>query len=93
MDAVELVAVDNAVVSPGQASREELVGIGMLDMTGPFDHHLSRRLHGLAREHRIPAVRDLHEHYRADAGELADFPSYRVQPEPLHRTVVERSEG
>ncbi|NAZ81209.1 osmoprotectant NAGGN system M42 family peptidase [Kineococcus sp. R8] len=66
-DVAELVAVDNAVVAPGQASREELASIGMLDMTGPFDYHLSRRLHGLAREHRIPAVRDLYKHYRSDA--------------------------
>ena len=66
-DVAELVAVDNAVVSPGQSSREELASIGMLDMTGPFDYHLSRRLHALAREHGIPAVRDVYKHYRSDA--------------------------
>ncbi|WP_432562629.1 osmoprotectant NAGGN system M42 family peptidase [Kineococcus sp. SYSU DK003] len=66
-DVAELVAVDNAVVAEGQASREELVSIAMLDMTGPFDYHLTRRLHGLAREHGIPAVRDVYRHYRSDA--------------------------
>ncbi len=63
----ELVAVDNAVVAEGQSSREETVSIGMLDMTGPFDYHLSRRLHSLARSHGIPAVRDVYRHYRSDA--------------------------
>ncbi|ABS04856.1 osmoprotectant NAGGN system M42 family peptidase [Kineococcus radiotolerans] len=66
-DVAELVAVDNAVVAAGQNSREELVSIGMLDMTGPFDYHLSRRLHSLARAHGIPAVRDVYRHYRSDA--------------------------
>nr|WP_205707094.1 osmoprotectant NAGGN system M42 family peptidase [Kineococcus vitellinus] len=66
-DVAELVAVDNAVVAEGQNSREELASIGMLDMTGPFDYHLSRRLHALAREHGIPAVRDVYRHYRSDA--------------------------
>ncbi|WP_432537730.1 osmoprotectant NAGGN system M42 family peptidase [Kineococcus arenarius] len=63
----ELVAVDNAVVAEGQTSREDHVSVGMLDMTGPFDYHLSRRLHALAREHDIPAVRDVYRHYRSDA--------------------------
>ncbi|WP_432504073.1 osmoprotectant NAGGN system M42 family peptidase [Kineococcus arenarius] len=63
----ELVAVDNAVVADGQTSREDHVSVGMLDMTGPFDYHLSRRLHALARDHDIPAVRDVYRHYRSDA--------------------------
>lgn len=66
-DVAELVAVDNAVVAEGQNSREELASVAMLDMTGPFDYHLSRRLHGLARDHGIPAVRDVYRHYRSDA--------------------------
>ena len=66
-DLAELVAVDNAVVAEGQTSREELVSVGMLDMTGPFDYHLSRRLHALAGAHGIPAVRDVYRHYRSDA--------------------------
>ena len=63
----ELVAVDNAVVAPGQASREDAVNVGMLDMTGPFDYHLTRRLIGLARENDVPVVRDVYRHYRSDA--------------------------
>lgn len=66
-DVAELVAVDNAVVAPGQASREDTVNVGMLDMTGPFDYHLARRLIALARSHSIPVVRDVFRHYRSDA--------------------------
>ena len=58
---------DDAVVVAGQNSREELAGITLLDMTGPFDHHLSRRLHSLAEEHGAPAVRDVYRHHRSDA--------------------------
>ena len=66
-DIAELVAVDNAVVAPEQASREDCANIAMLDETGPFDFHLSRRLVALAHEHNIPAVRDVYRHYRSDA--------------------------
>ncbi|WP_425560166.1 osmoprotectant NAGGN system M42 family peptidase [Kineococcus glutinatus] len=65
-DLAEMVAVDNAVVAPGQSSREETANIGMLDMTGPFDYHLSRRIHALADEHGIPVRRDVYRHYRSD---------------------------
>ena len=66
-DIAELVAVDNAVVAPEQASREDCANIAMLDETGPFDFHLSRRLVALAHENGIPAVRDVYRHYRSDA--------------------------
>ncbi|PPK94135.1 peptidase M42 family hydrolase [Kineococcus xinjiangensis] len=62
----EMVAIDNAVVAPGQQSREETANIGMMDMTGPFDYHLSRRIHALADEHAIPVRRDVYRHYRSD---------------------------
>lgn len=63
----ELVAVDNAVVSEGQESREDTVNIAMLDSTGPFDYHLTRRLIGLCGEHDIPHRRDVYRYYRSDA--------------------------
>lgn len=66
-DVAELVAVDNAVVAPGQQSLEETVNVGLLDMTGPFDYHLSRRLLALADAHGVPARRDVYRHYRSDA--------------------------
>ena len=62
----EMVAVDNGVVAPGQSSREETANIAMMDMTGPFDYHLSRRIHALADEHGIPVRRDVYRHYRSD---------------------------
>jgi peptidase M42 family hydrolase len=63
----ELVAVDNAVVSPGQESREDTVNIGMLDSTGPFDYHLTRRLINLCERTDIPYRRDIYRYYRSDA--------------------------
>jgi putative aminopeptidase FrvX len=63
----ELVAVDNAVVSLGQESREDTVNIGMLDSTGPFDYHLTRRLIRLCNEHDLPYRRDVYRFYRSDA--------------------------
>jgi peptidase M42 family hydrolase len=63
----ELVAVDNAVVSEGQESREDTVNIAMLDSTGPFDYHLTRRLIGLCADNDIPHRRDVYRFYRSDA--------------------------
>lgn len=63
----ELVAVDNAVVSDGQTSRENTVNIGMLDSTGPFDFHLTRRIIGLCKQFDIPHERDVYRFYRSDA--------------------------
>ena len=66
-DVAELVAVDNAVVAEGQQSLEETANVGLMDMTGPFDYHLSRRLLALADEHGVPVRRDVYRHYRSDA--------------------------
>lgn len=63
----ELVAVDNAVVAEGQESREDTVNIAMLDSTGPFDYHLTRRLIRLCEEHDLPYRRDIYRFYRSDA--------------------------
>ncbi|WP_026876970.1 osmoprotectant NAGGN system M42 family peptidase [Jiangella gansuensis] len=66
-DVAELVAVDNGVVSEGQASREDTVNIGMLDSTGPFDYHLTRRLIALCEKNDLPFRRDVYRFYRSDA--------------------------
>ena len=63
----EIVAVDNGVVAPEQASREGAVNIGMMDSTGPHDYHLTRRLLALAAQFEVPAVRDVYRVYRSDA--------------------------
>jgi len=65
-DVAETVSVDNAVVAPGQTSREDSVNIAMGDGTGPFDYHLTRGLIRLCRENEIPHRRDLYDHYRSD---------------------------
>ncbi len=63
----EVVAVDNSTVGPGQASSEYGVTVCMMDMSGPFDYHLSRKLLTLAAEHEISCEPDVFRHYRCDA--------------------------
>ncbi|HVM18535.1 MAG TPA: osmoprotectant NAGGN system M42 family peptidase [Egibacteraceae bacterium] len=65
-DVAELVSIDNAVIAPGQASRETDVNVAMSDSTGPFDFHLTRRLLLLASDAGIPAQRDVYNFYRSD---------------------------
>ena len=71
-DVAEMVAVDNAVVAPLQQSREDAANIAMLDSTGPFDYHFSRRLIQLAQEHEVPYTRDTFRHYRSDAASAVE---------------------
>jgi peptidase M42 family hydrolase len=66
-DVAEMVSVDAAIVAPGQQSRETAVTVAMSDSVGPFDYHLTRRMHALARQHDIEVVRDTFAHYRSDA--------------------------
>ena len=66
-DVAELVAVDNAVVAPGQQSREDRVTIATQDLHGPFDYHLTRHLTELCRAHEIAHTRDVFDFYRSDA--------------------------
>ena len=71
-DVAEMIAVDNAVVAPGQQSREECANIAMLDSTGPFDYHFSRRLLALCDEHGVPNRRDTFRYYRSDAASAVE---------------------
>jgi peptidase M42 family hydrolase len=71
-DVAEMVAVDNAVVAPGQQSREECANIAMLDSTGPFDYHFSRKLIGLCEDHGVPHRRDTFRYYRSDAASAVE---------------------
>ncbi|MGI8535145.1 MAG: osmoprotectant NAGGN system M42 family peptidase [Mycobacteriales bacterium] len=71
-DVAEMIAVDNAVVAAGQQSREDRVNIAMLDSTGPFDYHFSRRLLALCQDHEIPYTRDTFRHYRSDAASAVE---------------------
>ncbi len=63
----EIVAVDNATPGPGQASDEFGVTVAMMDLSGPFDYHLSRKLLKLAADNDIPARPDVFRFYRCDA--------------------------
>ena len=63
----ELIAIDNAVVAEGQESQEDTVNVGMLDSTGPFDYHLTRRLIAICEENELPYRRDIYRFYRSDA--------------------------
>lgn len=65
-DVAEMVSIDNGVVAPGQASREDCVNIAMRDSSGPFDYHLVRRLIGLAQTHDVLHTRDIFDYYRSD---------------------------
>jgi len=66
-DVAEMVSIDNAVVAPGQASRETGVVVAMQDSSGPMDYHLTRKLLRLAEELGIPAERDVYNYYRSDS--------------------------
>ncbi len=66
-DVAEMVSIDNAALAPGKNSSEYDVHIAMLDASGPFDYHLSRKLLRLAERYGLPVCRDVFRHYRSDA--------------------------
>ena len=63
----ELLAIDNAVTAPNQASRDDAVTIAMRDRQGPFDERMTRQMLAICAEHGIPHVRDTFRHYRSDS--------------------------
>jgi len=71
-DVSEMISVDNGVNAPEQNSAEYDVTIAMMDSSGPFDYHLTRRLLGLAREYGIPHARDVFRYYRSDAASAVE---------------------
>ena len=71
-DVAEMVAIDNAVVAPRQRSREDCANIAMLDSTGPYDYHLSRKLIALCQDHEVEFRRDTFRHYRSDAASAVE---------------------
>lgn len=66
-DIASLVAIDNGTTAPGQNSSEFGVTLAMADQTGPFDYHLTRKLHALCVEHGIQVEKDVFRYYRSDA--------------------------
>jgi peptidase M42 family hydrolase len=71
-DVAEMVAVDNAVVAAGQQSREECANIALLDSTGPYDYHFSRKLIALCEDFGVPHRRDTFRFYRSDAASAVE---------------------
>ena len=66
-DVAEMVVIDHAPVAPGQASSEYAATICMMDQSGPFDYHLSRKLVRLCEENDIPFRKDVFRYYRSDS--------------------------
>lgn len=66
-DCAAMITVDNGTTAPGQSSQEFGVTIGMADMTGPFDFHLTRKLVRLCRENDIRYQTDVFRYYRSDS--------------------------
>jgi peptidase M42 family hydrolase len=71
-DVAEMVSIDNATTAPGQNSGEFDVTVAMMDSSGPFDYHLTRRLLALAREFGLVHGRDIYRHYRCDAASAVE---------------------
>ncbi len=64
---VAMVSIDNGATAPGQNSSEFGVTIGMADMVGPFDYHLTRKLIRLCEENDVRHQRDVFRYYRSDS--------------------------
>lgn len=63
----ELLAIDNAVTAPNQASRDDAVTIAMRDRQGPFDSRMVRQLVTVCERNGIACERDTFRHYRSDS--------------------------
>ena len=67
-----LVAIDNGTTAPGQNSEEFGVTLAMADQTGPFDYHLTKKLHELCGEFGIRVQKDIFRYYRSDAASAVE---------------------
>jgi peptidase M42 family hydrolase len=63
----ELLAIDNAVTAPNQASRDDAVTIAMRDRQGPFDARVTRQMIDICQQNGIAFERDTFRHYRSDS--------------------------
>ena len=66
-DVAEMVVVDIAPVAPDQNATEFGVTIGLMDQTGPYDYHLSRKLINLCDQNHISMETDVFKFYRSDS--------------------------
>jgi len=63
----ELVGVDIAIPATGQNSRERGVTLAMVDSSGPFDFHLTRKLIHLCQDYGVEHQRDVFPYYYSDS--------------------------
>ncbi len=66
-DVAEMMVIDHAPVASGQNATEYGVTIGLMDQTGPFDFHLSRKLSNLCSQYEIVTTKDIFKFYRSDS--------------------------
>src|SRR5690606_35120172 len=66
-EVAELLAIDNAVTAPNQASRDDAVTVAMRDRQGPFDARMTRQMLTLCEQAGIRYERDTFRHYRSDS--------------------------
>ncbi|MCB1215292.1 MAG: osmoprotectant NAGGN system M42 family peptidase [Deltaproteobacteria bacterium] len=66
-DIAEMVSIDNSTPAPDQNSIERGITICMMDSSGPFDYHLTKKLIKLCQDHYLPFSRDVFRYYRCDA--------------------------
>lgn len=66
-DIAEMVTIDHAPLADNQNSSEFGATIGMMDQSGPFDYHLSRKLIHLCEAFNIEHSRDVFRFYRTDS--------------------------
>jgi peptidase M42 family hydrolase len=71
-DVAEMVTIDSAPHAPGQNSREFGVTVGVMDSSGPFDYHLTRKLIHLCEQYDIPFQRDVFRYYRSDSASAVE---------------------
>lgn len=71
-DVAEMVTIDSAPQAPGQAAIEFGVTVGMMDSTGPFDYHLTRKLIQLCEQQEIPFQQDVYRWYRSDSASAVE---------------------
>lgn len=65
-DVAELIAVDIGPVAEGQNSSEHCVNIGVLDMSGPYDRRLLKKMTDLCMDHNVAYRLDSYPYYRSD---------------------------
>lgn len=62
----DLIALDIAIVAPGQESREDALSVAMADHSGPYDRQLSLEMIAECEAASISVCRDVFRYYKSD---------------------------